>query len=318
MLRTFMNLPVTELPQLAETIDHLRTCASLDGPKHRRQWLDILGVNEKDYKGFIAGKKPLPDAAVESLAKHLGLDADDVWNGTVDFKSVAVKQGNGSKELPERYAVAAFSRRRTTITSFDYIEKTLGWRARMDALRHLQVNESVLSDHMAPINNRFFTDAANYLCANHGLGTNHLFEMGVHSSVANRKTLIGSALSASRNLMEAYLIFGEDLMRFFENHTRYAISFLREDSCTIDAFQMPYIAEAMGAHNFGSLQICATRGGMIASIPRYLNKPLAKVSEILCVHRGDHFCRYHVEFPKHEVSSDLAEQLPNPILVSQA
>lgn len=302
-----MAFPHTETHELANTINRLQVCASMDKRKQRRQWLSVLGMSEKTYQSFLKGQVPLPDSSIISLARYLGIDAEDILKGSVDYRAVAVQKGGGMRELPEPYAVAAFSRRRTTITSFDYIEKHLGWQARAGALRHLNVNEAVLADHMAPINTRFFTDAVTYLRDTHGLSAQHIFEMGVHSSSANRNTLIGTVLSSARNVGEAYLTFVEELLKFFEHHSRNNITFLGEHSCIIEATPLPYIAEAMGTHHLGSWQICAIRVGVLSSIPCYLNLPLAKVSETLCVHRGDKVCRFEIEFPHAGASTGLLD-----------
>jgi predicted hydrocarbon binding protein len=285
---------------IIQTVERLQASLAMEGWMRRSRWLEILKLTPKGYEAFRSGVQPLSEASLLSLSKFVGVSVEDISSGNIDFRAVAVNQGAGARELPELYAKAAFSRRRAVITSFDGLEQILGWRARHDALRYLGVNEAVLSDSMAPINAQFFTDAAKYLNAKHGLTEQHIFEMGLYSSEANRKNLIGAVLSSAADVREAYLIFFEELLAFFEHHTKYLVTFMSEHSCTVEAHQVPYTAEAMGVRYHGSKQLCIFRAAVLASIPRHLDKPIANIEETSCVHRGDRICCYSIRFPASE------------------
>jgi hypothetical protein len=284
-------------PALLETVERIRSCAAFDRGSGRRHWLDIIGIRKKDYQAFLSGERELTETSVQGLASYLGVEADSIMHGTVDFRALAVQKGDGRKTLPEAYMVAAFGRRRTTITSFDYIEKRLGWRARVETLRKFKVNEAVLSDPMASINMQFLSDVAEYLHSRYGSKACDFFQMGAYSPVGNRKSLIGEILSTAKSPADAYEILFDGLIKFFEQNTRYTFVRLNDEGCVIDVTSYRYVAEALGLRHLGNRHICELKGGFLASIPLYLGLPLAGVTETQCVHRGDSVCRYEIVFP---------------------
>jgi len=287
---------------LRETVERLRASAALDSRASRHVWLDVLGMTHKQYQDFLQGQRELPEKSIESLAAFLQISPEEIRAGSVDYRSVAIRWENGGNTLPERYSVAAFARRRTAIASFDYIEKQMGWRTRHEVVRRLGVNEAVFSDLMAPINLRIMTDTIDCLHSRHGLMASDFFRMGAHSAAVNRGTLVGDILSATSSPAEAYQIFLTELIGFFEQNTKYTIVRLTNERCTVDVLSYPYVAEALSCKHLGNWGICALKGGILSTIPIYAGWSAAKVTEHLCVHRGDSVCRYEVVFPTSKSS----------------
>jgi hypothetical protein len=284
---------------LAETIERLRAISSLDrGIFGKKKWFDILSIKPSHYNAFVQGQKTLPEASLMSLANFLKVKPHELRTGTLDFRALAVRYGTGERILPEKYSIAAFGKRRTTITSFDYLEKRFGWRLRMDVLRAFRMNESILSDFTASINQQFITDVSNYLGTWHKLKASDFYLMGLDAVHGNKDTMIGHILSYAKTTAEAYQILLEDLMLFFEKNTKYSFLKLTEDYCIIEGTSYPYIAEAIGVENLGNAHICHLKRGFFASIPMYLQLEPAEVIETHCVHRGDATCKYEVYFPR--------------------
>ena len=283
--------------ELASTLQRLQVCSGLDWGTGPTRWLDILGLGQKKYQSVLQRQSDLPDSSLISLAQFLEIQPEEILAGAVDFRKISVSKGNGQRTLPKSYSIAAFGRRRTTITSFDYLEDRAGWRVRADVLRAFHLNEAILSDYMAPINMQFMTDVADYLHSRHGLRHTDFFQMGAHSPLGNRNTLIGRTLSAARSPAEAYEMLFDGLIKFFEQNTKYTITELDEMGCTIEVTSYRYVAEALGVRQLGSHHICGLKAGFLASIPFYLNQKLAAVTETSCVHSGDSVCRFEVEFP---------------------
>lgn len=288
---------VTSIAGLKETAERLQASAALDRGFSRALWYDILGISKKQYQAFLQGKAGLPKSAIEAMAQFAGVTPEQLVTGAVDFKEIATRFGAGEKDLPERYAIAAFGRRRTTITSLDYIEQRLGWRVRMDTLRRFDLNEAIFSDFMAPINVQFISDAVEHLHHRHGIDTREFFLMGAHSASQNRGTLIGETLSSAASVAEEYEVFLTALIKFFEQNTRYSIVRLSAERCTVDVTSHRFIAEALERKHLGNPHICALKGGILATLPLYLDLEPASVEETHCVHRGDLTCRYEIEFP---------------------
>ncbi len=249
-----------------------------------------------DYARASRGEISVSDRCISRVADFFEVRPEELLTGAVDFRGVAIRKGRGRKELPEAYSVAAFGKRRTTITSFDYIQERFGWKVRAELLRRFDLNEAILSDFTAPINMQFMTDVAEFLRRRHLLSYSEFFRMGAHSPVGNRATLIGVSLSAARSLRETYEMLFDGLIRHFEQNTKYTIERLDDQGCTIEVISYPYVAEALGVRHLGNQSLCQLKAGFLASVPLYQDLPLAHVDETSCVHRGDATCRYELTF----------------------
>src|SRR5690606_17404329 len=98
----------------------------------------------KEYRCFQMGIWDLPTTALNRIADFFDLNPQSLLKEDPDFNALASRFQTKPKELPEEFLVGAHGRRRTTITSLEFIEKRYGWRLRHDILNHFQVDESAL------------------------------------------------------------------------------------------------------------------------------------------------------------------------------
>jgi hypothetical protein len=257
-------------------------------------WFEILETTPKRYFGFILESEILPEKALENLARYVGVDICDLLLGNLDFQLLAIKFSKKTA-LPGQYAYAAFGRRRTSSTSIDFLEAKQGWRFRGQLLHYFGISEAVLADPFGKISMKFITDLCGVL-SQHGFMDSDFFSMGAYSYVGNKNSLLGRLYSQCRHPLELYhLIFGQH-MAFYEQNCRYDINRLTPSECWIDVRSIKEVADALGVKHLGNRQVCQLKAGFMACAPLYMGLPVATVVQTSCVHDGDSFCRFKINF----------------------
>lgn len=258
-------------------------------------WASVLRLTTKEYAKVLSGKKPLTVLSLFAISERFSLSIELMMQNRLDYAAVVEHQAGNLAYLPERYTVAAFSKRRTAVNFLGYIENTYGWRLRSEALRHFQMTEASFSDPDATINVQFLTDLMGFL-RKRGLSDKDFFEIGAHSLVTNRKSLLGEALCKKKSPSQVYETMTVELISFFERNCSYRLARLTEDSCVLESHSNSDVASALRVKHLGSVDGCLQRAGILASAPGYIGLPRARVFELTCVHRGDSKCRFKVDF----------------------
>ncbi|QDK36369.1 hypothetical protein [Bdellovibrio sp. NC01] len=274
-----------------ETLERLRLTSHLN----ESDWQDLLGVGWWDYKMIRSGQRKLPETSLIKLSDHFQYDPQSLISGNIDFHDIQIKNEINHWTMPESYSYAAYGRRRTTITTFEYLEKYHGWQLRYDLLKHLNLSESVMRDPFAPISMRIITDAAAYLAQRH-FGPKDFFAMGMYSFVGNVNTILGkfyAGLSSPKEILEH--MWG-DCLKFYEKNCIYRFLRLDDQGGLLEVISEPLVAEEMRVAHLGNEHICQLKAGMMASAPMYLGHSQAQVKEKCCVHKGAPSCIFEITF----------------------
>lgn len=282
-------------PPFSETLERLRIVSGMDN----HNWLDLLQMNWTEYTLIRAGLRELPDNAFLNLSSHFKFNPEMIIQGEIDFKDLQIKLEKW--KIPETYSYATYGRSRTTITSFDYLEKFHNWKIRYDVLKHLSLSESMLTDSFAPISMKVITDSFEYL-SKRQFQEKDFFSMGLFSYVANAGSLLGSHYSQLRSSREVLEKMWGECLEFYEENCLYKFVKLDNHSALLEVVSDPYVAEEMGVRHLGNKHICSLKAGMIASAPMYIGYPLADVTIKSCVHQGAPSCLYEVKFPQKKSS----------------
>lgn len=276
---------------LAETLERLRLTANVETP----EWLDLLQMTWHDYQDVKINKIVPAEKCIARLAEHFKLTYENVQTGSVDYKSLAMKLDSTHKELPEVYSKAAYGRRRTSITSVDFVERYAGWRLRLDAIRKLNVSESLLQDPFASISMQFITDLCAYLHRRQFVKSD-FYAMGAYTYEGNKNSVIGKLFSEMPGAKEAYEFFFLECMKLFEQNCIYTITRMSDHDLSVEYLTNPNVAAEAGVKHLGNAHVCQLKIGSIANIPRYLGLPAASIKEVSCVHCGDDICRLDIDF----------------------
>lgn len=275
--------------ELHDTIDRLYSLT----PFSKNDWIDLLGLTWKDYYHFCVDGARLCDRSLENLARHFKLNEEDLLAGRVDFLEVEKRQYKKIPTLPDFYLQAAHGRRRTTMTSVEYIEKKFGWRLKTDMLDHFGVSEVALQDAFASTSIQLITDMCTYLQQRH-LRLEDFFQMGRYSYEGNRNTIVGTLFSEMETVEEVYKMFCKTIA-FFENNSFYNYEQTSPSTGSLILKSIPDVASELGATHVGSEPVCYVKGGVYSSLPAYLGLKDALVTHVRCEHRGDDACEYHID-----------------------
>lgn len=276
---------------LSETLERLRLTSNLQTP----EWLDLLQMSWFDYQDIKINKLNPSENAIERLANHFKLTYENIQKGSIDYKSLALRLDSPTKELPEAYSKAAYGRKRTSITSMDFVERYAGWRLRLNAIHKLNVSETLLQDPFAPISMQFITDLCAYLYRRQFRKAD-FYAMGAYTYEGNKNSVVGKLFSEMPNAKEAYEFFFNDCMKLFEQNCNYTITRISDHDLSVEYVTNPNVAAEAGVKHLGNTHVCQVKIGLIANIPRYLGLPAANIKEVSCVHCGDDVCRLEIDF----------------------
>ncbi len=294
-------------PSLIETFERLRITSELSSP----QWLEMLNLSWNEYQNFKISQLELSQKCLENVAAYFDLTTEQVIKGQIDYQALGMQFEKGFKELPEIYAKAAFGRKRTSITSLDFVEKFAGWRLRLDALRKLEVSESLLQDPFGAISMRFITDLCTYL-RQRQFKKSDFFAMGSFTYEGNKNSVVGKLFSEMPSAKDAYEFFFQECMKLFEQNCIYTITRMSDNDLSVEYITNPYVAAESGVKHLGNTHVCQVKMGLIANIPRYLGLPASKIKEVSCVHNGDSVCCLEVDFSeanKQQLSRPSSQHL---------
>jgi predicted hydrocarbon binding protein len=242
-----------------------------------------------------SGHSVLKPQSLESLAEKFQLPVEQIVFGKLDFRELSRKLESKNSCLPERYSKAAFGRRRSHITSIDFLEEQAGWRLRTDVLQKFEIPESQLLNPFDPISVLFITDLCAYL-HRRGFRYEHLLAMGAYGYKNNSKTLIGKHFASLKNPGEVYESFFTEGMKFYEQNCTYTLTKLTPTGGVFEVHSNPDVAHELGVRYVGSELLCAFKAGLAASMPLYLGLPMAQMRETACVHRGDRCCEFEFTY----------------------
>lgn len=262
-----------------------------------REWAALLRLSYKEYERIWSQRKPLPATALVHVAERLHLSIDQLTRGDIDYNAVAAHYSGDFKHIPEKYLVAATSRKSTALCIIDFTTKTSGWMTGLEALRWLQIHPAALHDETTNVNIRFMTELFGFLRKKR-LTDEHIRLIGSDTGVRSQNSALGKRLACAKSPSEVYESMIVELIAFWERNCDYQLIKLTRSNCLIKSSTNQEVAEKLRVRHVGSSNVCLFRMGLLSSAPGYIGLPFANVEEKACVHRGDPACLFEVDFRK--------------------
>lgn len=273
-----------------DNIERLRSISYLD----EKDWLDLIQMTWKNYQQFKMGLRPLSNKTLDSLSDFSGINQDSLLGGNINFKKLAISLEKNALGLPEPYLESSYSRRRTTITSIEFIEKAFGWRLKQDVLKYFNVRESALQDPYALINVKLITQICDYLKMRQ-FNDIDFFMMGAYSAIGNKNSLLEKTFKPMKSVQDVLHFLINEMTPLFEVNSTYNYTQISQHEGVMTMKSVPEIANELGVKFLGNPAICLLKSGICASAPSYIGLPFAKVKHTTCEHRGDDACRFHID-----------------------
>jgi hypothetical protein len=286
-----MHYSPAELKLFWNSVEKLRKTARL---KHS-EVAELLMITDRHYKGRYESSRPPHAMGVLSLTRKFELDPRKFIAGNIDWAVLTRRIQGDMTALPERYEVAANSRRRTSIHVLSYLKRTKGDNYVHDLVRKFDLTEAAFVDPNQFVNINLLTDLSDFLVTQ-GATKRDLYEMGAESSRVNKNMGFSRPILESLKIKDAYQLQIDHLMGYFDRNYQYRVGQLKDDFCTLESVQNKEVTDALRVKWHGSTNVCAVREGVIASFPQCFGLPRANVYETHCVHRGDPKCIFAIYF----------------------
>jgi hypothetical protein len=300
-----MHYSPAELKQFWKTIEKLRRTAGL---KHS-DIAELLMISDRHYQTRHDLKRPPHVHGVLSLTRHFDLDPRKLLQGNVDWLVLEKRLKGDVDAIPDRYSVAAYSRRRTSIHALSYLERTMGKTYVYDVLRKFDLTEAAFSNPDAYINIQFMTDLCDYL---EKLGTTkeQFITMGYESARVNKNIGFSRNILEGLKVKDVYGFLVGNLLGYFEKNCGYSLDSLKETHCVVHAKPNEEVANALKTNKLGSFATCQVKSGVGASFPMSFGLPPATVRETRCIHNGDPYCAFAFNF---ELAAHMQKKHVRPV-----
>lgn len=288
----------------ADTLERIRMTAKIS----RHDWLDLLDMPYSDYQKFKSGQLLISERSLQNVAGEFAIPIRKIQTDRVDFSDLTMRLEASHAVMPERYSKAAYSRKRSLLSAFDYLEKTYGWRLRLDIQQKFGVPERDLRDAFEPISIRFITDVCAYL-KRRSFSTADFQAMGAYAFDGNRNSVLAKVFGQTRNSAETFeLLFG-DARNLYEQNCDYKILSLESHRVLVEMNSNPHVAAETGVRHLGNEATCLFKGGIFSTTPMFIGLPAATVTHTTCVHRGDSRCRYEIEYDVPAIELQIDQRI---------
>lgn len=276
---------------LWKALDRVRYCLAWE----HEDAADRLRLTLGEYHQLRSHGAPPPAIPLLELCEDLRLDFRELSRGRVDVVALERHLLGDFDFIPDRYMIAAFSRRRTSLHLIDFLDRAWGEAEVDHLLRKFQVRRSVFERPDSMISIRFLTELCEELASN-GVPNEVFVRMGSNAAVVNRDSPLGDRLRQCRTLQEAFDLQVNQLTGMYDNNHRYRFVKLTETSCVIESADVPEVTEGLGVRFLGNPAVCAVKMGVGAAVPGFFGLTAGSAVETHCVHRGDAACRMMIDF----------------------
>lgn len=275
-----------------DTLDRVRSIVGGD-----EDWADLLGVGPGEESRMKRDGRGPPLQAVENLADELDLSVQGIISGSLDFNALERRFRGEHDRLPERYAVGALSRRRTSAHLLSWYETRHGWTALNRFFAQTGLTASHFADREKLINIRVLEDFCRFLLEN-GYTIPDLYRLGMYSVVDNAGGPVAQRFLACRNYSEIYeLLVFELVQEFYDRNCDYRLVSTAPGESRLRFTPSEEIVSLLDDPRPGSFAACTAKAGTAASMPGYLGLPYARVEHVRCMYAGDAYCEYSISYP---------------------
>ncbi len=286
-----MHYSISDVTKLWENIESIRWSLRFS----HKDVADMLLLTLKEYETLKQKKAALSAKSIMNFTLQLEIDPLKLIEGTIDIMALVQRRYSDRAYIPERYQVAAFSRRRTSIHILDYLNKRIGPKYVDSILWKFDLDRAAFTNPDLTINIRFLTDLCSHL-HQHGASYDTFYQMGVNSTSVNKDSPFAILMRGSRSVLDAYDLQINHLSHFYDQNYNYRILFGDSTSVVIESTQRENVLNLLQTPSFGSTYVCTARSGVMAAMAGLMGLPVAHSQETHCIHRGDSACRYHVNF----------------------
>lgn len=282
---------LSSLPVLWNTLQRIQLSLSISDSK----MAEMLLLTSKDFLRMRAeGREPVVRSAMH-LCERLNISFDRLIEGKLDFAALTKHYFGESSYVPERYLSGAFGKRRIAIDYISRVESALGWKNRVQLMRHLQLTEDFCASPDEQVNLELTSEILNWVSSEFSDET-LIKDMGVGVIANQVKGPIGIALSSTRNLKELYeMLIGEVLGRYWEKNYLWNVHSVNSNTICVRGIPNPEVFGFVSESSVKNYTMCILRTGIMGAIPMFLGYGATTARKTACVAKGDSFCEFELD-----------------------
>ena len=187
------------LPPIWATLDRVRRTLGV-GSKHMAE---LMRMTLPEYQKYSLQRKEPPAGSLLYLCRNLYISFDLFMMNSFCYRTMARHYYGDKSIIPEKYTIAGMSRRRVLTSLLDFVEVASDYQRRLELMRHLQINESALTDAEGTVNLRCTMEAVDWL--HHYSQNDELLEQLGRGMMLNPQNQpIFSQLKSCRTVYELY------------------------------------------------------------------------------------------------------------------
>jgi hypothetical protein len=259
------------------------------------QIAEVLGMSEPTFHYNRSRKMFLNVSSVERFSGITHVTLEELFSEEIDLESVRDRFTRAQNTIPERYAKAAFSKRRTCINVLAYLEFRYGFKFKREILNKFQISESLFLNPDETINIRFLSDLCKEL-KRLGVDDQALFSMGTFSAVTNYHGPVGQVARSEKSTRDAYERIFTQYMHLFDRNSHYKLISLKDNVARVKVTFTEELKEGLRAKQLANSAFCMVRAGVGCSFPMYFGLPVARLTKDKCIHQGDEYCLHDFDF----------------------
>jgi DNA-binding Xre family transcriptional regulator len=261
-----------------------------------RDLCEILGLSGSELDQLQdSGKAPRIRSLV-SLSEHFEVSLDELVRSRISIRKALRGRRVGSLALPERFAVAARSKVRTSYHIVNFLERRSRFRPIEQFLNQTEVPYGIFGDLGQEINIDFITELCDWLARNRLVTMNDLYLMGLNTYEVNKRSELAEKLSRFESLRELHLFQVSEFMNFFDKNARYRVKRLSNTHCTASWTHNPEVCESLKRDRISSRLVETYQLGVAASIPLFLGLPPSRVRVVSSIHAGAKETAFEIDF----------------------
>ena len=253
-----------------------------------------LNLSGEQLEEVLKGRRSLDVESLRSISSELCLDVQDFIN-SLDKASIQ-EHIRGEKFLHSKYLLEAHSQKAMVTNVIKFVQKKYSTKHAFCAMDAFNFDRSLFENiEDEKVNYLLFEDLCNFL-KRLSLTDKDIFNIGLHMPKVSAETSFGKKMrcfNTPRDLYEVYLC---ELLDQIEQNNQYKLMDINDHNCVLRSYERPQMQEAFRTKNIGGRNRCIYRTGALAAATSYIGLPYAFVKESKCVHYGDQFCEFFIDY----------------------
>ena len=257
-----------------------------------------LALSNEDLSDFLEinnfiqhkNRKRVTLDILESVLSAFNISAQNFLLRTYDIDDIYRKyHSNEPDSIPNKYTQYAFS---NFFTLQNITEQAKKYGLRSELLRHLQMNESVLSDPLKPVSALAVNDAFSFLSPY--LSNQDYDILGFRNAFYLKESSFGETLSHAKSFKEVFINFIEVVAHLEQNWT-YEVKNLKDNKVTLISKPSERILEHFEGLRFSNVEVLKFRMSVVSYLPQYIGLNKSSVYLKKSIFFGDSYCEVDIE-----------------------